>query len=778
MKQKYTFALCFFIIVINNTSAQVIALQDYFHATAALNTNQIVIDNVLANDYINDVPATLSNVVLTQTTFSPFIELLADGSVRMLQDFTGNNSFYIFYEICDITNPNSCATNFIYISVGQTSSAAANLQITTQPNCSHPFATIQLSDFPVNLNITWMISISINGVEQPTVYSNGEDVTIENIPPGTFTFTMEDIIDGFGYALGGIYVPEPLCKLNLTFDGIITDANTNGVTDVGDIINYSFTASNYGTVPLTDISIDSETLTIIGGPISSLTPGSSNTTTFTAAHILTQTDINTNLIGHTAVVTATSGSETVTDNYFDTTILHTPDGIRFQAFHDYNNDGIRTNDESTFFYTGITTFNYETNNDGIEHHISAFNSTFTLYESNPATTYHLSMTIDPSYTSTYTVNTTHDITVPIGSGITTYLFPVFTIPKTDFFVKLTGQSAIRPDMATVQHIVFKNYGATAINSGALTYTKNSQLSITGISETVTNTATGFTYNFSNLQPNESRIITVTLQAPAIPLINIGDQLTSQVTATVVSSNEIYLENNQSILVQAVNNSYDPNDISESHGPKILHSTFSESDYLTYTIRFENTGNADAINIRVNDILDEQLDENSVRMVYASHNYVMDRIDNELNWTFDGINLEPSVENTEIGKGYIVFQVKPKPGYAVGDMIPNTASIYFDINPAIVTNTFETEFVSTLATTSFEKMPFSVYPNPTKDIVTILSKNSTMENVAVNDILGKTVLFQTVQNNSTQIDLSRLSNGMYFIKINAGSKQQILKVIKE
>ena len=56
-------------------------------------------------------------------------------------------------------------------------------------------------------------------------------------------------------------------------------------------------------------------------------------------------------------------------------------------------------------------------------------------------------------------------------------------------------------------------------------------------------------------------------------------------------------------------------------------------------------------------------------------------------------LPVSVANTMTGKGYITFKIKPKPGYAVGDIIPNNASIYFDFNPAIITNTFQTEFVA-------------------------------------------------------------------------------------
>jgi uncharacterized repeat protein (TIGR01451 family) len=70
---------------------------------------------------------------------------------------------------------------------------------------------------------------------------------------------------------------------------------------------------------------------------------------------------------------------------------------------------------------------------------------------------------------------------------------------------------------------------------------------------------------------------------------------------------------------------------ESRGEKILHSTFTANDYLYYTIRFENTWTASTINFRVNDLLDSRLNENTIKMIGASHNYIMDRVDTNLTW---------------------------------------------------------------------------------------------------------------------------------------------------
>ena len=219
---------------------------------------------------------------------------------------------------------------------------------------------------------------------------------------------------------------------------------------------------------------------------------------------------------------------------------------------------------------------------------------------------------------------------------------------------------------------------------------------------------------------------------------------------------------------------------ESHGGKIQYSTFTSNDYLTYTIQFENTGSDSAVNVRIEDVLDSKLDETSVKMIDASHGYTLNRSGNILKWNFANIFLSPSVPDTSIGKGYISFQVKPKPGYAVGDIIPNAANIYFDFNPAIVTNTFNTEFVSTLSVANFESESFAVYPNPTNGLLTISSKNSSksINNVVVSDVLGKTVQTNSFNSSKAVLDLSRLNSGVYFVKVQSEGVDKIMKVVKQ
>jgi hypothetical protein len=155
---------------------------------------------------------------------------------------------------------------------------------------------------------------------------------------------------------------------------------------------------------------------------------------------------------------------------------------------------------------------------------------------------------------------------------------------------------------------------------------------------------------------------------------------------------------------------------------------------------------------------------------------MDRVGNQVNWIFENIQLPPSVANTNIGKGYITFQIKPMPGYAIGDIIPNTASIYFDFNPPIITNTFHTEFVQQLGLDEFENTDFVFYPNPVSDWLTISVRgNTTIAGITVYDVLGKKVFTQQATNLSTQtIDLSAVSKGIYLIEVATDANHKVIK----
>ena len=132
-------------------------------------------------------------------------------------------------------------------------------------------------------------------------------------------------------------------------------------------------------------------------------------------------------------------------------------------------------------------------------------------------------------------------------------------------------------------------------------------------------------------------------------------------------------------------------------------------------------------------------------------------------------------DSEGAKGYVQFRVKPNPGYAVGDIITNTASIFFDFNPVIVTNTFNTEFVQQLATNQYEQNSFAFWPNPASGTLTVTAADGqSIASVAIYDMLGKAVYSTKMQAETQNIDVSQISTGMYFIEVTTSGNVKTTK----
>lgn len=78
--------------------------------------------------------------------------------------------------------------------------------------------------------------------------------------------------------------------------------------------------------------------------------------------------------------------------------------------------------------------------------------------------------------------------------------------------------------------------------------------------------------------------------------------------------------------------------------------------------------------------------------------------------------------------------------------------------------------------NIEEQSFLIYPNPTKEYLTISSHNNITE-MEIVDIQGQTVKFKLGQSTKESIDLSELKEGIYFLKIKQGTNTFIKKVCK-
>ena len=235
------------------------------------------------------------------------------------------------------------------------------------------------------------------------------------------------------------------------------------------------------------------------------------------------------------------------------------------------------------------------------------------------------------------------------------------------------------------------------------------------------------------------------------------------------------------MVQQVQGSYDPNDKTETHGGIITPEQLAGDEFLTYLIRFQNTGTDTAFTVMIRDTLTNKLDWSSFEMLSSSHPYQLYMIKPHiLEFSFPNILLVDSNKNEPASHGFVAYRIKPKSNLVVGDTVLNRAHIYFDYNLPVITNDELTVLRNTVITSVIDidrpDNQLLLYPNPSNGLVTISKKGkiSGNANLQIIDMNGKVVhrsnigQIATEQFNQT-IDISKLSNGLYVISLRVGKE---------
>ncbi|MBA3706736.1 MAG: T9SS type A sorting domain-containing protein, partial [Bacteroidetes bacterium] len=74
---------------------------------------------------------------------------------------------------------------------------------------------------------------------------------------------------------------------------------------------------------------------------------------------------------------------------------------------------------------------------------------------------------------------------------------------------------------------------------------------------------------------------------------------------------------------------------------------------------------------------------------------------------------------------------------------------------------------------------SIYPNPANTTITIEIKNTTKENkIIICNINGQELIRQQIKDSETQVDISNLTSGLYFVKLITDKTVEVRKIIKE
>ncbi|MGL2965638.1 DUF7619 domain-containing protein [Flavobacterium sp. XGLA_31] len=446
------------------------------------------------------------------------------------------------------------------------------------------------------------------------------------------------------------------------------------------------------------------------------------------------------------------------------------------------------------FYTLQGTNTFDSNNNGCDSSdglipnmkYSIFNgsSTTTLVAGNDGS-YHYNVQ-DGTYTITpvfenpllYTANpTSATVTFPATSSPSVQDFCVVANDiHNDLEVSLFPTNAARPGFDSEYKIIYKNPGTT-VQSGTISLTYNDSLVdfVSANPNSSSQSTNTLSWSFVDLLPFETREITVVMNVNSpmeTPAVN-GDDILNYV-ASVTGATDETPNNNSATLNQTVMNSFDPNDKTCIEGTTISPSIVG--DYVHYMIRFENTGTANAENIVVKDVIDTtKFVLSSLTPLSGSANFVTRITSNKVEFIFENIQLPFDDANND---GYVAFKIKTKSTLVPGDTFSNAATIYFDYNFPITTNTYTTTVYEPLGNPDFDfGSAFTLSPVPAKNELTIRSKQSlTIRSVSIYNMLGQ--LMEVHTNPSETLDVSNLKTGSYLIKVISDKGTSSAKFIKE
>ena len=331
-----------------------------------------------------------------------------------------------------------------------------------------------------------------------------------------------------------------------------------------------------------------------------------------------------------------------------------------------------------------------------------------------------------------------------------------------------------PGLRHVYQLVYENIGTTQLSGNVEVDFDGALVSFVEATPTETSASgTTISWDYSNLNPFETRSIEVVFEVEQPPIVEAGDVLPYTATVNPVSG-DAAPDDNVFQLNQIAVNSYDPNDKQVLEGYQVLIENADE--YLHYVVRFQNMGTASAINVRVQDSLDEKLDWTTLKVLDASHAMETQLVNSTIDFIFDDINLPTATSDPEGSQGFVAFKVKPLPTIQLDDVVANVADIYFDFNAAIITNTVYTRFVDELGVSDLETLKIVAYPNPANDILNIQAEGS-ISSIEVMNLLGQTLLNSKGNSNREQIDISGLAAGNYFVKVVVGDGSRVLRVVK-
>ncbi|MDQ3102043.1 MAG: T9SS type A sorting domain-containing protein, partial [Bacteroidota bacterium] len=243
-------------------------------------------------------------------------------------------------------------------------------------------------------------------------------------------------------------------------------------------------------------------------------------------------------------------------------------------------------------------------------------------------------------------------------------------------------------------------------------------------------------------------------------------------------------NNSYSITRMIVGAYDPNDklARTSSAVSNDHYLIQQDDYIDYTIRFQNTGNAEAFHVHLIDTISSDLDLGTLQILATSHAYEVQLLPGRvLRFDFPEIMLPDSASDELGSQGFATFRIRPGNDIMPGNVLQNFADIYFDLNPPIRTNTSQLMVETSTSTAPVANRPRGLaWPNPVIDHVNIRSNGGDLiEGWRIYDAFGRTIVEAMSMGPMEMVTIpcTEMPAGAYTIQIISGGGSSFSRVVK-
>lgn len=435
-------------------------------------------------------------------------------------------------------------------------------------------------------------------------------------------------------------------------------------------------------------------------------------------------------------------------------------------YYDFNSDNIFNNTDWPYYPTA---FNILPGTGTLQAYL---NGNYTISALQPG-----NVTISPVLPANFTAQPAQyvvDVTNP--GTVTGYNFALQPIGNVTDFDLSVSVYRISNGIVSSAFVRVDNAGPSVSIPTTLTYLYNDAfVDVTNTNpQAIIQTPGSVSFNVPVINPGQYMVFRVYENL----LVPVGTNMNESASIPTI---DIQAGNNAFENVFLSTGAYDPNNIIPS--PGIIYTPDNiNPEPITYVINFQNTGNGEAYNVRVNDTIASNLDMATFEVLESSHNMnTIIRPGGVVDFMFPNIMLPDSNANEPASHGYIVYRIKPTGTLPLNSVVNAKVDIYFDYNPPITTNTGTTVVMDPVSVAEEADRLFSIFPNPANGMVYIQPNGSYQNDKLTLRIFsadGRLVKEEVLQpKNQYAIDISKLSNGIYNIVLSNGKTVAGQKVVK-